>query len=113
MQPLWSPNSRQLLITVQRQNNFDTVLCVFQLEDETLDCRTNGAVRDSQGAWSPDGRQIAFVSFTSRQVMVSGMGGTSTALLQIPHIYLMDADGNGLQQLTLGEQGFYAPAWRP
>lgn len=55
---------------------------------------TDGAVMDGFGAWSPDGREIAFMRD----------GG----------IWLMGAGGEGARQLT-GEEGAWdaVPAWRP
>ncbi|MDP9330041.1 MAG: hypothetical protein M3P11_05300 [Actinomycetota bacterium] len=48
---------------------------------------------------SPDGSEIAFTS------LVSGRFGTQ--------IFVMDAEGGGIQQLTHQPLGAYAPAWSP
>ena len=48
-----------------------------------------------QPAWSPDGKQIAFVS--ARE-------GT-------PHVYVMDADGTGTRRLTDSDQEDDHPTW--
>ena len=55
---------------------------------------------DSSPAWSPDGRRIAFESERD--------GGES-------HIFVMNADGSGLEQLTFGPGTPWAvqPAWSP
>jgi TolB protein len=53
---------------------------------------TDGPDEDGQPAWSPDGRQLAFVR-----------GGQPSV------IYVIRADGGGLRRVALGE----APAWSP
>ena len=53
-----------------------------------------GTVNNGADAWSPDGKQIAFVSNRS---------GTY-------QIYLMNADGTGIKPLTRGTEAHYA-AW--
>ena len=53
-------------------------------------------------AWSPDGRRIAFVSNRN--------GGG-----HLGHLFVMDADGGGVEQLTDEPQASWAfwPAWSP
>ncbi len=51
----------------------------------------------SQPQWSPDGRQIAFVS---------KMSGTY-------HIHVVDADGGNRRQVTTGTQHAIYPSWSP
>jgi TolB protein len=53
---------------------------------------TTGADDDTDPAWSPDGRRLAFVR-----------GGAQ------PAVYLVQADGSGLRRLTTGA----SPAWSP
>ena len=55
---------------------------------------------DTSPAWSPDGRRIAFVSQRD--------GGQ-------PHIFVMNADGSGVEQLTYEPLAPWAgsPAWSP
>ncbi|MEO2088806.1 MAG: LpqB family beta-propeller domain-containing protein, partial [Gemmataceae bacterium] len=48
-------------------------------------------------AWSPDGKQIAFCS---------NRDGWN-------HIYIMDADGQNVKQITKGDRNCYAPSWKP
>ncbi len=63
---------------------------------------TRHEAHDMRPAWSPDGRRIAFVSWR---------GGRE------PHIFVMDADGSGLEQLTDNAMapgsGASSPAWSP
>lgn len=48
-------------------------------------------------SWSPDGTQIVFVRWQ----------GSRT------HLWLINADGTGLRQLTGGVESQRAPAWQP
>ncbi len=50
---------------------------------------------DTQPAWSPNGRQIAFTSSRSGS----------------PQIYLMDADGSNVRRLTFGGHFYDEAAW--
>lgn len=92
-------------------------------------------------SWSPDGHQIAFSSLDQKQVHVINVDGTNlrelTSDTDIPHshnrspawspdgqqiaffstrndsggIFLMDADGGNVRELTNGGEGF--PSWSP
>ena len=92
-------------------------------------------------AWSPDGHRIAFSSLDQQQVHVINVDGTNLQELtpdtDIPHshnrsptwspdgqqiafsssrnenggIFLMDADGGNVRELTNGGEGF--PSWSP
>ena len=55
-------------------------------------------------AWSPDGKQIAF-SRTIPAVVAPGTG--------VAELYVADADGKNLQQLTHNGRNNYLPAWSP
>jgi TolB protein len=50
------------------------------------------------GAWSPDGNEIAFVS-----TRFSAAGYSS--------IYVMNADGSGVTRLTYGNSCYESPSW--
>ena len=84
-----------------------TVAVSLNLHDIALVDRTTSAVHrltddpmtlDSNPTWSPDGSQMAF----------------SRGPEMVPnHIYVMNADGTGVRQLTEGNGSDRNPAWSP
>ena len=68
---------------------------------------TRHEARDKKPAWSPDGRRIAFVS--------DRKGESEKGLLLTNDIFVMNADGSGVEQLTSSQRPIFAgdPAWSP
>ncbi len=67
---------------------------------------TNNPDKDFQPSWSPDGKRIAFMS--NRDGHVHAIHGWSTY-----EIYVMDADGGNLQNLTNNPNNDTNPSWSP
>ena len=65
---------------------------------------TNGAADDRDPAWSPDGTKIVFAS--DRSTFSRSQRGHM-------HLWVMNADGTGLKQLTSGSEDESQPAWSP
>jgi TolB protein len=59
----------------------------------------NTAVTDLDPAWSPDGKQIAFVRSQPTRINFD--------------IYVMNADGSNPERLTRSPDGEFAPTWSP
>jgi Tol biopolymer transport system component len=96
--PSWSPDSRKILFTGTLGDNSD--LFVMNADGSSWVNLTNDdTVREDVGAWSPDGRHIAFVRWAG--------------LPALPHIHVMDADGHNVRQLTSGDVLDFWPAWSP
>jgi TolB protein len=62
---------------------------------------SNNPADDLDPAWSPDGKQIAFVSNRVKNPSVT------------TQVYIMNADGTGASQLTTGLGNARYPAWSP
>jgi Tol biopolymer transport system component len=62
---------------------------------------SNNPADDLDPAWSPDGKQIAFVSNRVKSPSVT------------TQVYFMNADGKGSSQLTTGLGNALNPAWSP
>ena len=58
---------------------------------------TDGPGSDENPMWSPSGRQIVFSSTRS------GRSG----------IYIMNADGTGVERITPADANYQSPAWSP
>ena len=58
-------------------------------------------------SWSPDGRQIAFTS------LGTGDEDTSSIYVMTSSIYVMNADGSNMKQLTDHPPGGWGPSWSP
>ena len=58
-------------------------------------------------SWSPDGRQIAFTS------LGTGDEDTSSIYVMTSSIYVMNADGSNMKQLTDHPPGGWGPFWSP
>lgn len=116
--PAYSPDGRYLMFSSQRSSgsasvsnayagparlpwyplNFDLYLLDLQT-GARRQVTTNPGI-DFTAAWSPDGRRIAF---------------SRGSLGQLPSIWVMNADGTGLRQLTqqAGSTFHWIPDWSP
>jgi len=98
--PAWSPAWTRLAFQSQRTGNWD----IFTMRadcmapaDSSCDLRqlTANHRDNTLPAWSPDGRQIAFVSTRDGN----------------PELYVMDSDGQNQRRLTFYPSGDWRPAW--
>jgi Tol biopolymer transport system component len=101
LEPDWSPDGTQIIFSTYRNGNSEIyvmdVSCVRWLEDcERSALRlTHHPAQDRFPAWSPDGRQIAFVSNRTGN----------------DEIFLMDEQGNNVRQLTFTVSSDWHPTW--
>jgi Tol biopolymer transport system component len=88
----------------EKQNNWFAI-CVVRSDGSGVERLTDG-LATSDPTWSPDGAHIAF---TRHEV-----GGEFTQSTQ-DDIYVMDADGSDLRQITPDREGqsSWKPAWSP
>lgn len=99
-EPVWSPDCRRIAF-IQRG------LLWLADPDGTGVTRvpTPTGIHPQRPSWSPDGTRIAF----SDLEFVATSGGTE----QRGHIYVMEADGSNLKQLTSGPYEDESPSWSP
>ena len=95
----WSPNGKQLAYACTDANDEDERVGIYVMRPDGSRKRrlTRGSGNDSEPAWSPDGKSIAFSSYRS--------GGGD--------LYVMRADGSGLRQVTTNPGSEYNPDWSP
>jgi TolB protein len=108
--PRWSPDGRRIAF----EQNFPTrTIYAGTSEIYTMNVDSGPQVRltknkvpDSSPAWSPDGRRIAFVRFDT-------CPSCPASSQPAREIYVMNADGTGLTNLTHNKVGEASPAWQP
>ncbi len=92
--PAWSPDGRQLALTLSKDGNPEIYVLTFATG--SLRRLTTFSGIDTEPTWSPTGREIAFVSDRAGPA----------------HIFVMDADGTNVRRLT--NDGFNTqPRWSP
>jgi Tol biopolymer transport system component len=104
--PAWSPDGMRIAFTGTRDLRPvnllppSTDIEIYTMNaDGSSQTRITGSVdSESEPAWSPDGKKIAFASNRNG-------GGVAAS------IYAMNTDGTGAEQLTSGSDG--GPAWSP
>lgn len=104
---VWSPNSRQLAFISEREGNPDIYVMERDAEDElcpnSKDSRkeiirlTETDEAESDISWSPDGKQILYVSERDGN----------------KEIYVMESSGSKQSRLTFNEKADYSPVWSP
>jgi len=103
----WSPDSKRLAFISEREGNPDIYVMERDAEDElcpnTKDSRkdvlrlTETDESESDISWSPDSRNILFVSERDGN----------------KEIYVMESSGNKQIRLTFNEKADYSPVWSP
>jgi TolB protein len=94
LNPSWSPDARALAYTTYRPNPDIFVSLIYQ---GVMQNPTKGVGTNYLPVFSPDGKQIAFMS---------GRDGN-------PEIYAMNVDGTNLRRLTNNPAGESSPTWSP
>ncbi len=94
LNPSWAPDGRALAYTTYRPNPDIFVSLIYQ---GVLQNPTKGVGTNYLPVFSPDGKQIAFMS---------GRDGN-------PEIYAMNVDGTNLRRLTNNPAGESSPTWSP
>lgn len=101
--PTWSPDGQKIAYHSDREGNYDIWVCEANGAKQTR--LTSGHSTDLRPAWSPDGKKIAFHS--NRE------GPDQRVRPGRQAIWVMDADGGNLLQLTRGPGNETSPAWSP
>ena len=97
----WSPDSQQIIFTTGAYNKFNHIVRV-NADGNELTRLTSEDVYYESASWSPDGQQIVFVASPEK----------TSGIRELANIYVMNADGSGLINLTSGlEIGTINPKW--
>jgi hypothetical protein len=99
--PNWSPDGSVLVFAAMSVTG-QSDLYSFDRKTGALDQLTNDWYNDSDPAWSPDGKWVAFVSDRSHR----GSEGAS-------NLFLLDVETRDLLYLTYGPWQDKSPAWSP
>ncbi len=104
-EPAQSPDGMWIAFTSRRDGNRE--IYVMAADGGAPRNLTLHEARDTKPAWSPDGRRIAFVS--------DRKGESEQGLRLTNDIFVMNADGSGVEQLTSSPLRMRAdhPAWSP
>jgi len=101
--PQWSPNGQLIMFEqFNREKEINSYeIGVLNISNGEVNVLTQNNYLDSGARWSLDGSQIAFLS---------RYHGNDDF-----EIYVMNADGSGVKQVTHTAEGSYAtfPSWRP
>jgi len=100
--PSWSPEGERIAFDTSGMGSI-YVVSANGTGLRKLTPREQEGFDDEEPAWSPDGRLIAFDRVSFR--------GPSAA--RKPQIFVMNADGTGVRQLTRGPEAQTGPAWSP
>jgi len=103
--PDWSPSGKKIAFTY-RGSRAGIQIAVLNPSGHDPSRLTTGPAVSFDPAWSPDGRQIAFVREPVGHGLWSGLRTGS-------EIYVMNADGTNVRQLTHDRVGEASPAWQP
>lgn len=103
--PAWSPDGTQVVFSrsvpvVVSPGSNPAELYIADSDGANLRQLTDNGRSNYLPAWSPDGRQIAYVS--------GGRGGFDSH-----EIYVINADGSGESNLTVNDAQEYGVAWSP
>jgi len=99
----WSPDSQQLIFTTSPYTKTNHIVRVNADGSELTRLTSEDAYYES-ASWSPDGQQIVFVTSPEKTL----------GIREFTNIYIMNADGSGLINLTSGlEIGAINPKWPP
>lgn len=99
----WSPDGRQILFLGQDAAGVQNVYVTDGDGQHPHDLNLNASGMSlSDFSWSPDGAQISF-----------GLERPIGKNPVQPDIYVMDADGSHVQQLTFSPESDVYPAWQP
>ena len=97
--PCWSPDGRQIVFGVDDGLPSEAI---YVMNRDGSDPRPIGAGAGPR--WSPDGKRIVFIS---------ARDGDPNDQHYNREIYVMNADGSGVQRLTYNRSGDAGPVWSP
>ena len=110
LRPSWSPDGRQIAFLGSLGTGEEDTPAIYVMNDDgsgvtrlvdyDVDARGILGIFDLSLSWSPDGRQMVFTSF--------GTGDEYTSA-----IYVMNADGSSVRQLTDHTNYDASPVWSP
>ncbi len=97
--PRWASDGKKVVFFGFSGRGIQANHDIFTIDNDgtNLQKLTSHPARDADPAFSPDGKQIAFISGRS--------GGD--------HVFIMDADGGNVRQVTSGRFHCNSPVWSP
>ena len=106
--PLWSPRGDRIMFS--RVADGDYEIYSIAPDGSGLKRLTTAIGNDAHQGWSPDGEHIVFAS---SRMGFKDEGAYTDAPQPYGELFVMRADGSGLEQLTDNQWEEGAPAWRP
>ena len=106
--PIWSPRGDRIVFS--RVVNGDYEIYTMAPDGTAVKRLTSAIGNDAHQGWSPDGEHIVFAS---SRMGFKDEGAYTDAPQPYGELFVMRADGTGLEQLTDNQWEEGTPAWRP